>query len=283
MAWFKEIENTDFEKITPKFYKNNKFSTEYGIEYYDYLTLSEYMTFYPLSDYSKKIIFETILSKLLKIYDKNKIVSLEFNELFRQILIEKTRNRIKKWNRQDLVNKEIIKINNKDYTGLLQCLNKLLPYIEKICEKTIDYVTIIHGDVAFSNILFSSRSLNFKLIDARGNFGIDTIYGDYRYDLAKLRHCYHGRYDEIVNDLFEIEEQKNLKCKFYKNIEYKEYDKIMLKNNININDIELIEGLLFISMIPLHNDYPDRQLAFFCQGIKILNNQLIERNLVWQQ
>lgn len=280
MTWFKEIENTDFEKITPKFYKNNKFSTEYGIEYYDYLTLSEYLTFYPLSDYSKKVIFETILTKLLKIYDKNKIVSLEFKELFKKKLIEKTRNRIKKWNRQDLVNKEIIKIDNKDYIGLLQCLNKLLPYIEKICEKTIDYVTIIHGDIAFSNILFSPRSLNFKLIDARGNFGIDTIYGDYRYDLAKLRHCYHGRYDEIVNDLFEIEEQKNLKCNFYKNIDYKVYDEIMLKNNININDIELIEGLLFISMIPLHNDYPKRQLAFFCQGIKILNNQLVERKIL---
>ena len=41
----------------------------------------------------------------------------------------------------------------------------------------------------------------FKLIDPRGNFCIDTNYGDYRYDIAKLRHCYHGRYDEIKNNL----------------------------------------------------------------------------------
>ena len=37
MNWFKEIENTDLEKLTPKFYENNRFSREYGIEYYDYL------------------------------------------------------------------------------------------------------------------------------------------------------------------------------------------------------------------------------------------------------
>ena len=47
--------NTDFEKITPKFYENNKFENEYGIEYYDYLTLAEYFTFYPLEEYNKYI------------------------------------------------------------------------------------------------------------------------------------------------------------------------------------------------------------------------------------
>lgn len=83
------------------------------------------------------------------------------------------------------------------------------------------------------------------------NFATDTIYGDYRYDLAKLSHCYHRRYDEIVNDLFEIKESDDI----------------------------VIEALLFISMIPLHNDYPDRQLAFFCQGIKLLDYQIEERGV----
>ncbi len=279
MNWFKEIENTDFEKLTPKFYNNNKFSREYGIEYYDYITLSEYMTFYPLSIYSKKVIFNSVLSKLLNIYQKNKIISLEFNDLLKKILIDKTLRRIKDWNRQDLVDKEKIVIDNVEYDGLLIALNKLMPCIESLAKKAIDYVTIIHGDPTFSNILFSPRSLNFKLIDARGNFGIDTIYGDYRYDLAKLRSCYHGRYDEIINDLFEINETESLNISFYKDIDYLIYDESMKDNNIEINDIELIEALLFISMIPLHSDYPERQLVFFCQGIKLLNNQAYERGL----
>ena len=116
----------------------------------------------------------------------------------------------------------------------------------------------------------------FKFIDPRGNFVIDTIYGDYRYDVAKLRHCYHGRYDEIINDLFIIDENENgLKLKFFKQASnYNIFDNLISKNNISVDDIELIEGLLFISMISLHSDYPKRQLAFFVQGIKILNKQL---------
>jgi hypothetical protein len=33
----------------------------------------------------------------------------------------------------------------------------------------------------------------------------------------------------------------------------------------------LIEGLLFLSMLPLHRDHPDRQLAMFTRAMMILN------------
>ena len=279
MKWFESIEGTGFEKLVPKTYKMNKQNSGYGIEYYDYLTLSEYITYYPLSDYSKKEMFKQVLETLLKIYKNNIVHKIEFKNLFKKMLVDKTYKRINEWDRQDLVNRDKIVINNKEYMGLYPCLNKLLPHIDKICNETINYTTVIHGDVAFTNILFSPRTLNFKLIDARGNFGIDTIYGDYRYDLAKLRHCYHGRYDEIVNNLFEIREEKNINIKFYKNVDYSLYDDLMKDNNIDIDDVELIEALLFISMIPLHSDYQDRQLAFFCQGIIFLNHQIKIRNL----
>mgnify|MGYP000005449839 CR=1 FL=1 len=280
MNWFNEIINTDFEKLSPKFYENNKFNTEYGIEYYDYLTLAEYITFYPLNEYSKKIIFSSVFNKLINIYEKNKIVSLEFHDLFKIMLIDKTRKRILKWDRNDLTSKEKVMINGKEYDGLFILMNKLLPAIENICKDTINYVSIIHGDVAFSNILVSPKSMIFKVIDPRGNFGIDTMYGDYRYDLAKLRHCYHGRYDEVINDLFDIKEKSGkLDLQFYKDIDYKIFDDCLAERNVNIDDIELIEALLFISMIPLHSDYPERQLAFFCQGIRFLSNQVRKRGL----
>lgn len=276
--WFKEIEKTDFEKLTPKFYNSSKFDCEYGIEYYDYLTLSEYHIFYPLKDYSRSFIFDNLVTKLMDIYKSNQMVSLIFSDLLKKMLVDKTEKRIRDWERIDLVEKDEVIINNKKYIGILPTLQLLKPYIEKICNNSINYISIIHGDPAFSNILISPRNMIFKFIDPRGNFGIDTIYGDYRYDLAKLRHCYHGRYDEIVNDLFNVKEKKDLKLEFYRDNNFKIYDDILLKNGMNIDDIELIEGLLFISMIPLHKDYPNRQLAFFIQGITILNNQIERRN-----
>lgn len=66
---------------------------------------------------------------------------------------------------------------------------------------------------------------------------------------------------------------------FYKDIDYKMFDDCLVERNVNIDDIELIESLLFISMIPLHSDYPERQLAFFCQGIQFLSNQVRKRGL----
>ena len=276
MNWYKEVANTDFEKITPKFYKNNKFDNEYGIEYYDYLTLSEYFTFYPLINYNKNYIFEKLFENLMNIYSKNKIISLSFRDYMQEMLLKKTRSRIDKWNRKDIVLSDEVVIDGKKYLGINKCLEKLEKRIIRICNDSINYVSIVHGDPAFSNILFSPRNMIFKFIDPRGNFVIDTIYGDYRYDIAKLRHCYHGRYDEIINDLFTVDEsEKGLKIKFFKQASnYSMFDNIIDKNNISIDDIELIEGLLFISMISLHSDYPERQLAFFIQGIKILNKQL---------
>ncbi|MGM9877094.1 MAG: sugar phosphate nucleotidyltransferase [Bacilli bacterium] len=277
MNWYKEIIGTDFEKITPKFYENNKFDSEYGIEYYDYLTLAEYFTFYPLGDCNKEYIFRKLFETLFNIYKKNKIVSLSFRDYMKKMLIEKTKNRISKWERQDLVDIEEIIIDGKKYIGLNECLKRLEKRIIGLCNDSINYVSIVHGDPAFSNILYSPRNTIFKFIDPRGNFVIDTIYGDYRYDLAKLRHCYHGRYDEIINDLFIVEEtsNKSIKLNFFKEApNYKILDEVLKKNDISINDIELIEGLLFASMIVLHSDYKTRQLAFYVQSIKILNKQL---------
>ncbi len=282
--WFKYTKNTDFEKTSPKFYDSDRFQDEYGIEFYDYLTLSEYFTFYPLSEYSKIYIFTSLMEKMIDLYKSNQLNDEKFKKLLKAILIDKTYNRINEWARTDIINKEKVFINNQEYYGIFPLLERLENSILEICENSINYISIIHGDPAFSNILFSPRNMLFKLIDPRGDFGIDTIYGDYRYDLAKIRHCYHGRYDEITNDLFEISEiTTNDKCdinlKFYKDLEYLSLDRVLVEKGFNVDDIELIEGLLFISMLPLHNDYPDRQIAFFSRGIEILNNQLERRNL----
>ena len=284
MNWFRETKDTDFEKMSPKFYESGKLQNEYAIEYYDYLTLSEYFTFYPLSEYSKKYIFSSLMDNLLNLYRSNQKNDSSFKEHLKEILVDKTYHRIEEWERKDLINSNEIIINNQKYLGILPVLENLKDSILSLCNSSNQYISIIHGDPAFSNILFSPRNMLFKFIDPRGNFGIDTVYGDYRYDLAKLRHCYHGRYDEITNDLFKVKEFKqdnlvHMELTFYRDIDFTIFDEILKDKEIDMDDIELIEGLLFISMIPLHNDYPMRQIAFFSQGIKMLNNQLKRRGI----
>jgi hypothetical protein len=54
---------------------------------------------------------------------------------------------------------------------------------------------------------------------------------------------------------------------------YKYLDEL-IQNQWNLNEIKLIEGLLFISMLPLHKDHFERQLAFYSIGIQRLNEVL---------
>ena len=47
-----------------------------------------------------------------------------------------------------------------------------------------------------------------------------------------------------------------------------------IKQKWNLDEIKMIEGLLFISMLPLHKDNLERQFAFYSIGIQRLNEIL---------
>ena len=49
---------------------------------------------------------------------------------------------------------------------------------------------------------------------------------------------------------------------------------LCIKERWNLDEIKIIEGLLFISMLPLHKDHFERQLALYSIGIQRLNEVL---------
>jgi hypothetical protein len=42
----------------------------------------------------------------------------------------------------------------------------------------------------------------------------------------------------------------------------------------DLNEIKLLEGLLFVSMPPLHSDHPQRQRLMYLIGLELLNEVL---------
>ena len=52
------------------------------------------------------------------------------------------------------------------------------------------------------------------------------------------------------------------------------FDSIIERDGYDVDDIELIEGLLFISMIPLHKEDEKAQIMYYLAGLRCLNNQL---------
>jgi hypothetical protein len=137
------------------------------------------------------------------------------------------------------------------------------------------YFTVIHGDFCLSNILYDRRNRFIRLIDPRGEFGSIEVYGDYRYDLAKLCHSFEGDYDFFVNDLLELDwrggellysahlDSRHLEVKrlFRQWIQGRWKDKYA--------EIKLIESLLFLSMVPLHADRFRSQEAFLARGLEL--------------
>ena len=117
-------------------------------------------------------------------------------------------------------------------------------------------------------------------MDPRGSFGEKGIYGDIRYDIAKLYHSVHGLYDFIIDDMFHIKHHGNrIQYEVYiseANIEIRRLFEMTFFQHFNRTEIMLIEGLLFVTMGVFHYDKPLRQLAMYTTGIKIWNEVLNE-------
>lgn len=125
--------------------------------------------------------------------------------------------------------------------------------------------------------MFEPASGVIRLIDPRGDFMGSVNQGDPRYDLAKILHSVHGRYDFIINDLFVLH-QNNLQFNFntpqtpYLNqLEQLLFTSLKQHGQFEVNDLILLESLLFLTMLPLHDDQPKRQIAFLLTGLKLLN------------
>jgi hypothetical protein len=110
-----------------------------------------------------------------------------------------------------------------------------------------------------------------------------SIYGDPRYDIAKLRHSVVGLYDFIVQGLFKITEtQDGFEYKILTTANYsileKVFDNLIAQNDFQVREIKFIEGLLFLSMIPLHKDDFERQKMFYIKAIELLNDTVMIKN-----
>ena len=139
----------------------------------------------------------------------------------------------------------------------------------------------MHGDFCFNNILYDSYSGTIRLIDPRGSFGenLPGIYGDIKYDLAKLLHSSVYSYDYIVNDLShfaatgnKIDYSFNLRPN-HKLLTSLSFD-LVNKLGFDPNQINILVALLFISMCPLHNDSVRRQKMMYAHGLYLLNKSL---------
>lgn len=169
-------------------------------------------------------------------------------------------------------------INNILYKNPLYHIDELVSVIEDkiINNRELKPVNaLLHGDLFFGNMMFDEKTDELKLIDPRGKYGDTMQYGDIRYDIAKLNHSINYEYDFIVNDLFsfDIDYSKIDYIVYSGNLQEMRYlfNEMCDSLNIDYDTTELITGLLFITMIPLHEDSYPHQVMQFAKASEILN------------
>jgi dTDP-glucose pyrophosphorylase len=136
--------------------------------------------------------------------------------------------------------------------------------------------SLMHGDLHFGNILFDFNSGQLKLVDPRGAFGGVSCYGDARYDLAKFLHSFHGGYAHLAAGMFELSRDgpDRYELRLYGGSDRDHlltcFWRWLASTGIDPGEIMLIEGLLFLSLLPLHADDPDRQAAAYFTGLALV-------------
>ncbi|MEB1083171.1 hypothetical protein [Citrobacter sp. R-1.5.2] len=258
--------------------ENNYENSEYCLEYLYLLPLSDLFVFgsLPLSSWEEILISIKNVINGLHSYTTDDCSLASLNELY----LHKTLERLDEYSQISsdnliLVDKKFTYSTEHDPLTIIELAKKSAAFINNATKHD---VSIVHGDFCFSNLLFDSRISAIKCIDPRGidAAGNLTIYGDRRYDLAKLYHSVVGYYDLIISGRYDIiKSEDQFDIKFFLDEVYQESIEIKFKEIIlaglgySENEIVAITIHLFLSMLPLHSDSPDRQIAFIANAFRL--------------
>lgn len=155
-------------------------------------------------------------------------------------------------------------------------VNKYFMLKEKIeGRNSYSFVSVIgHGDPCFANALYNKSTKTLKFIDPKGALTEEELWTNPYYDIAKLSHSVCGRYDFFNNALFEIKINENFQCELLIDFDNEPYIEIFKRkleeNGYDYLSVRLYEASLFLSMLPLHIDYPHKVFGFILNVINIL-------------
>jgi len=191
-----------------------------------------------------------------------------------ELVIEKTAQRLEQWSAASGMHLD----EPLHYAG------SPLPSLSSIVERCSGIVSagtpipgVMHGDFCFPNVFFDYQDELVRVVDPRGRAGDGTpsIFGDLRYDLAKFNHSLEG-YDYILAGRYGLtgSGEPSLCLEFPDASVARGIRSVMSVQSlggvpIEQDEITALTVLLFLSMLPLHADRPDRQQAFFANALRL--------------
>lgn len=209
-----------------------------------------------------------VLSQLNKLgsktSDEDAVLEMYYNKTYERLdFVRRSFPRI--------INNRIIKINNSE------CISpfflKDIIYLEvKSIAREVKKFDVIHGDLTLSNVLTKYDDL--YLIDPRGYFGSEKIFGDSDYDIAKIYYSFFGGYDLVNKGKYEILIDENDIVLSQENFAVEQLEEAFW-NYIGAQKkekIELLHALIWLSLTGYVWENYDTMMYSFSKGTLLLND-----------
>lgn len=257
-------------------YNKHEKGAEYGIEYIYASSLSDLYVFSAHKVKTWERIF-LALKEFLEVSEgftpSGSIEYSAFNDLY----LDKTLLRLGQYSKQTGFDVSVPLLFN----GLaLPSLTEITYQVSKCIQPVLSqHLAVVHGDLCFSNILYSFRSQSVKVIDPRGidAHEVVTVYGDRRYDVAKLAHSVIGLYDHIIAGLAVCDHTESQGYIFHVNddddsskVMEELFVRVILNGDLQAyKEVLAINVLLFLSMLPLHDDNRRRQHLLMLNALRL--------------
>lgn len=274
-AWYKKAEEYGV-KCIPRIdsFEPLKMERIHGENIYEAdLTLTE-----------KRKILERLVSALDDLHKKERI-SPDVRSI-KEAYFTKTMDRLGKV--EHLVpyaNEPRIKINGRNCRNVFHHKDKLERMLDGL---SCDHFSFIHGDCTFSNLMVRDDGTPV-FIDPRGYFGFTELFGDERYDWAKLYYSLAGNYDrfnlkefsleiggdrgskgDTAKDLPEGEVELDIVSNGWETLE----DDFFLLTGTSPDEIKLIHAVIWLSLTTYAWEDVDSICGAFYNGLYYLEEVL---------
>ena len=211
-----------------------------------------------------------MVGALQELHQTEKIPADPFS--VKEAYYQKTMDRLNKI--EDLVpfarEREIV-INGKKCRNIYFHKRELEKKLEKLF---CSHFCFIHGDCTFSNLMLREDGCPV-LIDPRGYFGYTELYGDPRYDWAKLYYSIAGNYDQFNLKNFRLDITKegitlNISSNHWEDMEEDFFE----LTGADPEEIKLLHAVIWLSLTTYAWQDYDSVCGAFYNGLYYLEDVL---------
>ena len=218
----------------------------------------------------KKEILRRLINSLQMLHEAAQIPADSFS--CKEVYYKKTFDRIR--NIRSLVpfaDKAYITVNKRRCRNVFYHKRQLEQRLEQL---TCDRFCFIHGDCTFSNMMIRENG-SPVLMDPRGYFGFTELYGDPRYDWAKLYYSIVGNYDCFNRKKFELTFEGEEVCLDIQSNHWEEMeDDFFEMTGTDPEEIKLLHAVIWLSLTTYAWQDYDSVCGAFYNGLYYLEEVL---------